>query len=289
MTVTPGTFVQIARFEFFSCASLPECLFRYLLAVALEAQGTQSFDRLFQALHQAIKCQQQPPPPPAYLRLKQMYEERGQLEQAGYILLSGAESHPSNHDIWVEICFLLLRLLSRSCLRVCQTAMRLFENASMQDNAFVKRQAVGGLASAGAIGLAQEAIGIFALSDHQPHVGLFWLLRSLKAQTRPQRGLSAAKPRIRTIFWTLVARARLLAWEISIPHSAGFFSELKSYPAKDVTDSIVAFHFLEAGGPSDMILWLMTLHASRFHSCCLHVPHPLNHTACTSLMIFFSD
>jgi hypothetical protein len=247
------------------CGACPlKCLCRYLLAIALEAQGQQSSDRLFQALNEAVKCHQHPPPPPAYLRLKQMYEEHGLLEQAGYILLSGAESHPSNLDIWVDICFLLLRMLSKSCLRVCQTVMRLFDINSIQGAAPIKQRVAGGLASAGAVGLAQEAIGIFALSDHQPHVGLFWLLRSLDAQSRPLHRSSAVKPRTRTVFWALVARARLLAWDISIPLSDDFFSGLKSLPAKEVTDSIVAFHFLEAGGPPDMILWLMRLHASRF-------------------------
>ena len=243
----------------FDQAPPSNALFRYLLAIALELQGGQSNERLFQALNEAVKCHQHPPPPPAYLRLKQLYDARGLLEEGGYILLSGADSHPHNGDIWFEICFLLLRMLSKSCLRTCQTAMRLVDATAMQD------AAAGGLASSGAAGLPQEAIGIFALSDHQPHVGLTWLLRSLNAQSKPlPNGAPAAKPRIRTIFWALVARARLLAWNISVPHSEGFFSELKSFPAKEITDSIVAFHFLEAGGPSDMILWLMSLQASRF-------------------------
>jgi hypothetical protein len=37
-----------------------------------------------------------------------------------------------------------------------------------------------------------------------------------------------------------------------------------SYPENEIIDSVVAFHFLEAGGPSEMIPWLMKLHLSRY-------------------------
>jgi hypothetical protein len=224
-------------------------LFRYLLAIALEVLGKDA-ERMFQVLQQAVNCHHYPPPPPAHLRLKQMYEDRGQMEEAGYMLLAGAEAHPDNYQIWMEMCFLLLRMLSRSCLRVCQTAMRLSSPMAAQDRAY------SGLNSGG----PQEAIGIFALSDHQPDIGLFWLLRSMHAQLKLHRAL---RPRLRTTFWALVARARLLAWDISIPQSDDFFSKLTSFPAKEIYESIVAFHFLEAGGPPEMVLWLMTLLATK--------------------------
>lgn len=217
-------------------------------------QGKDS-ETQFRALNQAVSCEQYPPPPLAHLRLRQMYEDRGQMQQAGYVLMGGAEAYPDNYFIWMEFCFLLLRLLSKSCLRVCHTALRLSHTISTQN------RVNGGLITSGG---PQEAIGIFALSDHQPDIGLFWLLRSMHAQLKPHHGPSAVRPRLRTTFWALVARARLLAWDISIPQSDGFFSELKTFPSKEIIESIVAFHFLEAGGPSEMILWLMRLIASRF-------------------------
>jgi hypothetical protein len=243
---------MIHPLSFRTCAS-SNADFRYLLAVALEAQGNDA-ERMFQVLQQAVNCYQYPPPPPAHLRLKQMYEDRGQLEEAGYMLLAGAEAHPDNYQIWMEMCFLLLRMLSRSCLRVCQTAMRVSSPMAFQDRSHSGLMATGG---------PQEAIGIFALSDHQPDIGLFWLMRSMHAQLKLHRGLSPGKPRLRTTFWALVARARLLAWDISIPQSEDFFSKLTSFPAKEIYESIVAFHFLEAGGPSEMILWLMKLIATK--------------------------
>ena len=176
------------------------------------------------------------------------------MDEAGYMLLAGAEAHPDNFHIWMEMCYLLLRMLSRSCLRVCQTAMRLSNSNSIQNPAY------GALTTSGG---PQEAIGIFAISDHQPDIGLFWLLRSTHAQLKLNSGSSAGRPRLRTTFWALLARARLLAWDISIPQSDGFFSELMSFPPKEIAESIVAFHFLEAGGPPEMILSLMSLFASR--------------------------
>jgi hypothetical protein len=243
-------------------------LIRFLLAAALDAQG-QNSESLFQALHRAVDCNQRPPPPLAYLRLKQIYDDRGQMQEAGYMLLAGAEVHPGTYVLWEELCFLLLRMLSKSCLRVCQTAMRVSLYDSTQVSvALIKRQSSGGQLSSASIGRPQEAIGIFALSDHQSDIGLFWLLRSIHAQLKRQHGSSAGRPRLRTIFWALVARARLLAWDTSIPKSDGFFSTLMSFPPAEIIESVVAFHFLEAGGPSDMILWLMRLHASRCAVSC---------------------
>ena len=132
-----------------------------------------------------MNCEQYPPPPLAHLRLRQMYEDRGQIEKAGYVLMGGAEAYPDNYFIWMEFCFLLLRLLSKSCLRVCHTALRLSHTISTQN------RVNGGLITSGG---PQEAIGIFALSDHQPDIGLFWLLRSMHAQLKPHHGPSAVRP-----------------------------------------------------------------------------------------------
>jgi hypothetical protein len=211
-----------------------------------------------------VNCDHNPPPPLAYLRLKQMYEDRGQSLEAGYALLAGIDSHPGVFNIWQETCDVIMQMVSKSCLRVCHTAMRLSSDSAVQDLTLTKRPATGGLSSSAASGRPQEAIGIFALSDHQPDIGLFWLLRSMRAQMKLQKGSSAARPRLRTTFWALVARSRLLAWDVSIPHSEGFFAELKSFPEKEIMESVVAFHFLEAGGPPEMITWLMRLHASRY-------------------------
>jgi hypothetical protein len=231
-----------------------------MLAIALDAQGNQT-ESLFQALNQAIHCHAYPPPPTAHLRLKRMYQARGLLLDAGYSLLAGADAHPDSHSIWLELCQLLLQMLSKSCLRVCQTAMRLTDHRSTES----RDQAVDD-----PTGRPQESIGIFALSDQQADIGLFWLLRSIHAQ---MSGSTNARPRPRTLFWALVARSRLLAWDISIPHSQRFFSDLKSFPEKAVLESVVAFHFLEAGGPSEMIPWLMALHASRCAFSPLINPH----------------
>jgi hypothetical protein len=184
--------------------------------------------------------------------------------EASYTLLAGIDSHPGIFALWLETCEAITQMMSRACLRVCHTAVRLSSDSSVQALTHEKRLASGGLGTSVAVGRPQEAIGIFALSDHQPDIGLFWLLRSMHAQLKLQKGSSAVRLRLRTTFWALVARSRLLAWDVSIPHSESFFSELMSFPEKEIIDSVVAFHFLEAGGPSEMIPWLMKLHLSRY-------------------------
>ena len=183
--------------------------------------------------------------------------------EASYTLLAGIDSHPGIFALWLETCEAIMQMMSRACLRVCHTAVRLSSDSAVQALTHEKRLASGGLGTSVAVGRPQEAIGIFALSDHQPDIGLFWLLRSMHAQLNLQKGSSSVRLRLRTTFWAIVARSRLLAWDVSIPHSESFFSELMSLPEKEILDSVVAFHFLEAGGPSEMIPWLMKLHLSR--------------------------